>query len=138
MNGFNPCQQMWCSGSYTMSKEVHFPIKERAIERQRLIVAWGKRHRPGNQYKSARDGDHALVPFKCDLCVFQKLREHTPYPLAPEDTLLMACIRHINLDTFWSGAAATVRGNKDKLAEGLRMSAAVGLAGPYETDGPLP
>jgi hypothetical protein len=50
----------------------------------------------------------------------------------------MACIRRINLDAFWSRAAATVRGNKDKLAEGLRMSESVGLAGPYESDGSLP
>jgi hypothetical protein len=131
-----------------MSKEVRFPIKELAIdveenendpkERKGLIAAWGKRHRPGNQYKSARDGDHALMPFECNLCLFQKLRQHTPDPLAPEDILLLACIRRINLDAFWSWAAATVRGNKDKLEEGLRMSAAVRLAGPYETDGPLP
>jgi hypothetical protein len=131
-----------------MSEEVRFPIKERAIdveesaseprERQRLIAAWGKRHRPGNQYKNGRDGDHALVPFECDLCVFRKLRGHTPDPLAPADLLLMACIRRINLDAFWSRAAATVKGNKDKLAEGLRMSELVGLTGPYESDGPLP
>jgi hypothetical protein len=131
-----------------MSNEVRFPIKERAIgvdknengpkERQMLIAAWGKRHRPGNQYKSARNGDHALVPFECDLCIFRKLRGHTPDPLAPEDTLLMACLRRINLDAFWSRAAATVRGNKDKLAEGLQMLAAAGLSGPYKTDGPLP
>jgi hypothetical protein len=50
----------------------------------------------------------------------------------------MACIWCVNLDAFWSQASATVRGNKDKLAEGLRMSEAVGLAGPYELDGPLP
>jgi hypothetical protein len=30
-----------------------------------------------------------------------------------------------------------VKGNKDKLAEGLRMSQAVGLGGPYELDDPL-
>ncbi len=31
-----------------------------------------------------------------------------------------------------------MRGNKDKLAEGLQMSEAVGLSGPHEMDGPLP
>jgi hypothetical protein len=49
MNGFNPYhQRMWCGACYTMSNEVLFPIKERAInmeenenkpkERQRLIA----------------------------------------------------------------------------------------------------
>jgi hypothetical protein len=74
MNGINPCQQMWCSACYILSKEVRFPMKERAIdmeenknnpkERQRLIAAWGKWHRPGNQYKNGQDGDHARLPFE--------------------------------------------------------------------------
>ena len=85
-----------------MSEEVLFPIKEQAIdveenvnkpkERQRLIAAMGKRYRPGSQYKLGRDGDHLLVLFECDLCVFRKLRGHTPDLLAPSDTLLLACI----------------------------------------------
>jgi hypothetical protein len=85
MDAFNPCQHMmWCGACYTMSKEVHFPIKEQAIETEKnenkprewqgMIAAWGERHRLGNQYESDRGGDHALVPFECDFCVFRKLR----------------------------------------------------------------
>jgi hypothetical protein len=79
-----------------------------------------------------------MVPFECDVCVFRKLRGHTPDPLAPEDELLMACIRRVNLDAFWSRAKGTVLGNRDKLKDGLQLSETVGLKGPYEADGPLP
>ncbi len=112
-----------------MSPEVRFPMKERAIdteenendpkERQRLISAWGKRHRPGNQYKHARDGDHTLVPFECDLCIFRKLSGRSPREQEPVDDLLLGCIRRINLDAFWSSATSTVHGNRDKLAMGI-------------------
>jgi hypothetical protein len=72
-------------------------------------------------------------------CKRAKLRlTRPPHPLALSDTLLMACIWHINLDAFWSWAAAMVEGNKDKSAAVLQMSEAAGLAGPYETDGTLP
>jgi hypothetical protein len=79
-----------------------------------------------------------MVPFECDLCVFRKLRKHTPDPLSPEDELLMACIRRVNLDAFWSRAKGTVLGNRDKLADGLKLSETVGLKGPYESDGAFP
>jgi hypothetical protein len=123
-------------------EEALFPIKERAIdvekkrnepkERQWLIAAWRRRHRLSNQYKNGQDGDHVLVSFECDSCIFRKLRGHTPDPLASSNTLLRACIWRVNLDAFWSQDAATIKGNKDKLTEGLQMSEAVCLEGPYE------
>jgi hypothetical protein len=83
-----------------------------------------------SQYLVGQDRDHAMVPFECNLCVFRKLWGHTPDPLAPEDELLMACIRRVNLDGFWSGAKGTLLGNQDKIADGLQLSGSVGLKGP--------
>ena len=40
------------------------------------------------------------------------------------------------MDAFWSSATATVNGNKDKLDLGIRLSALVGLKGPYIYGGP--
>ena len=42
------------------------------------------------------------------------------------------------MDAMWSRASSTVRGQRDRLAFGLKMSALVGLEGPYEHHGPLP
>jgi hypothetical protein len=98
--------------------------------------AWGKR--ASNDFLVARDGDHLLVPFECDLCIFRKPQGCNPILTNPQESLLTACIRRANLDSFWSRAKAKVGGNRDKVAFGIKMSGLVGLLGPYESDRPLP
>jgi hypothetical protein len=79
-----------------------------------------------------------MVPFECDLCVFRKLRRRSPDITDAGDSLLLACIRRINLDAFWSRSKYTVQGNKEKIATSLEMSKLVRLEGPYLVDGSLP
>jgi hypothetical protein len=79
-----------------------------------------------------------MVPFECDLCIFRKLNGRSPREGDPIDGLLSGCIRRANLDAFWSSAAATVNGNRDKLVVGIRLSKLVGLDGPYMHEGPMP
>jgi hypothetical protein len=79
---------------------VKFPVKKKALdkyedledpnERERLQVAWGKMHEPDDEFH------------ECDLCVFRKLKKRSPDVTNPGDELLIACIRRINLDAFWS------------------------------------
>jgi hypothetical protein len=128
--------------------DVRFPVKKKALdeyedledpnERERLQVAWGKMHEPDDEFHFARNGDHCMVPFECDLCVFRKLKKRSPDITDPGDELLIACIRRINLDAFWSRSKSTVSGNREKIRTCLDLSKAVGLDGPYEVDGPLP
>jgi hypothetical protein len=108
------------------------------MHRQRMQAAWGKKQRAPDDFLKGRDGDHAMVPFECDLCVFRKLRNRSPDPTSPPDKLLQACIRRVNLDAFWSRSTATVRGNRDKIDQAIGLSQTVGLLGPYEAEGPLP
>jgi hypothetical protein len=71
---------MWCGACYTSSRDVLFHVKSRAEEeeerendpllQQRLKSAWGKKHRATGDFLVGRDGDHLLIPFECDLCVF--------------------------------------------------------------------
>jgi hypothetical protein len=79
-----------------------------------------------------------MVPFECDSCIFRKLHSRNPILSNAQDALLMACIRRLNLDAFWSRAKSTMISNRDKVAFGLKMSALVGLQGPYEADCSLP
>ncbi len=98
--------------------------------------AWGTRLRPKTDYKHARDGDHLMVPFECDLCIFRKLRGgNTPAVGSAQDNLLLACIRRISLDAFWSRASSTVKSNKDRIKSGLSLSNQLGLEGPYQFEG---
>ena len=139
---------MWCGGCYISHPAVTFHVNpletgggqsERDPRDQaRLTKAWGKRHRPPDAFLRARDGDHTMVPFECDLCIFRKLQGRSPEPRNPMDDLLLGTVRRMNLDAFWSSATATVHGNKDKLDLGIHLSKLVGLRGPYIHEGPFP
>jgi hypothetical protein len=93
---------MWCGECYFSDPEILFHVKQRAINkdknendpmhRQCMQAAWGKKQRAPDDFLRARDGDHAMVPFECDLCVFRKLRNWSPDPTSPPNKLLEACI----------------------------------------------
>jgi ferredoxin len=148
LKDYAPCRQMWCGECYTSNPNVLFQIKSRVEEeaerennplmQERLTLAWGNKHRSEKDFKVARDGDHLLVPFECDLCIFRKLKNRNPLLENQQDLLLMACVRRANLDAFWSRAKSTALTNREKVAFGINMSAAMGLLGPYESDSPLP
>jgi hypothetical protein len=148
MNDYAPCRQIWCGGCYTSSPNILFPVKTRVDQetergndpllQERMISAWGKKHRSADDFLVGRDGDHLLVPFECDLCIFRKLKRRNPLPANPQDDLMLACIRRANLDSFWSRAKSTVLANRDKVAFGIKMSATMGLLGPYKSNGSLP
>jgi hypothetical protein len=90
----------------------------------------GKVLHPGD-FLRGRDGDHLLlVPFECNLCIFQKLKEQSPLPSKYQDALLSTCIRRPNLDAFWSQAKGTAIGNRHKVTFAIKMSSLVGLQGP--------
>jgi hypothetical protein len=107
-------------------------------DQDRLQDAWGNRHTSTTDYHHARDGDHLIVPFECDTCIFIKLKQRHPEEENNKDVLLCQCIRRINLDAFWSRASSTVLGNRDKIRAALKLSEQVGLVGPYEHTGRLP
>lgn len=58
---------------------------------------------------------------------------------APKDDLILACIRRVNLDAFWSRERSTVEDQACKARYVLKLSEELGLpvAG-FENPGPLP
>jgi hypothetical protein len=149
VGSFPPCQRMWCGKFYTSENELGFHIskltEEEAVANAkpqdwpRILKNWGRKARSANDYLHARDGDCTLIPFECDLCIFRKLTK-TSAPVArnPQHSLLVSCIRRINLDAFWSRSTATVNENRDNLKQGLVLSLLVGLDGPYNHEGAYP
>ena len=103
---------------------------------ERLTLAWKREHQSKNAFKVGRNGDHTLVPFECDTCVFRKLKGVDPIKERAEDKLLLVCIGRESLHAIWIRATSTVNGQKDCLAFALKMSARVGLEGPYKHFGP--
>jgi hypothetical protein len=100
--------------------------------------AWGRKNPKKGDSLRARNGDHFLAPFECDICIFWKLKMSDLSLRDPQDDLLLACIRRMNLDAFCNRAKDTVNGNREKLADMLTLSDLVGLRGPCVHDGPYP
>ena len=86
----------------------------------------------------ARNGDHLLVPFECDTCIFRKLKKRDPITDSYQDQLLQVMVRRMNLDAFWSRARSTVGENTRRVRQTLKFSKMLGLEGPYEHQGPYP
>lgn len=107
-------------------------------DRERLEIAWAGTHRDPKDFLIARNGDHLMTPFCCDLCIFRILRGTNPRPDKESDKFLLACIRRINLDAFWSRSTGTVKENARRAKEILRLSAAVNIPDPFDYGGPFP
>ena len=118
--------------------EVEENGKEATEITERMSLIMKENSRNSNDYFEARDGDHLLVPFECDICIFRKLRRSDPKPNSSQDELLLQCIRRMNLDTFWSRARSTLVNNSRKVGRAIELSKLVGLEGSYEHSGPYP
>ena len=99
---------------------------------------WGRKGQKQNEFEEGRDGDHILNPFECDLCIFRKLKGRNPIGGKHRDDELLAYIRRMNLDAFWSRATSTVLGNRDKVKKMCEHSSRFGLSGPFVSSGPYP
>ena len=100
-----------------MKFQVHFLFADSKVneyEKVRLETTWGNRHRRKDDYLVMRNGDDLLIPFERDTYVFMKLREHDPDIRNNMDTLLLVCIRRVNLVAFWSRSSGTVKANAQK------------------------
>jgi hypothetical protein len=81
------CRSVWCGACYTSDPTDGFYIQDReqfnvettgGADQERMQVPWGQRVQPSMEFRSARDGDHLMVPFECDTCIFRKLKGRLP------------------------------------------------------------
>ena len=79
----------------------------------------------------ARNGDHLLIPYECPLCVFRKLRNHSPAKDSVADNLLLDFITRAILDAFLSRSTSTVRGYARQTWKLIEFTHAVGLDSPF-------
>ena len=95
----------------------------------RLRAAWKGKHQNQLDFKHARNGDHLLIPFECDLCIFRKLRRTEPIDSSHKDNILLECIRRANIDALWSRESSTVEANRKRVEKQLQLSQSVVLSG---------
>ena len=112
--------------------DFHIHSQERVEEendgQDRIESEWNKIHKSKDDFIHARNGDHLLIPFECDYCIFYKLKNHIPRLNHPQDQLLMGCLRRMNLDAFWSRTTSTVRANTLRANRMKKLSDLVGLS----------
>ena len=46
-----------------------------------------------HRFQVARNGDHMMVPFQCDLCHFMNIQKRAPLESSQQDELLKLAIR---------------------------------------------
>jgi hypothetical protein len=143
---WSPCMSAWCARCYTSRNELGFFIAESPENyadpdyEMAMDAKWRRKQNTRSElYLVAHWGDHLMLSFECDLCIFQKLLyKHQPDPQSQVDTCLMLTIWRINLDALCSRATSTIVCNAGVVARGLRHSAYLGLTGPYLETVPLP
>ena len=138
---FPPCRKCWCAGCYKERPELIFPgrtdgrVEEEDDDDPELVV--GKEEE--DRYRTARDGDHLLAPFECDLCSFRNLQGRDPVATSPQDGTLLATIRRVRLDVFWAREPSTVRGVLNTLRRDRQVAReAFGIAHPFPYRSPFP
>ena len=131
------CRQAWCGPCYVATDGGEFPIAIPVDEEGVEIEDYKGKGR----YLSARNGDHLITPFQCDLCQFRNLTDRDPQELIPQDNRLMKCIRRANLDALWSTEPDTVSKNLSELRRGSMLASTLGIQkkmfrpmGPYPVD----
>lgn len=91
-----------------------------------------------SRYKVARNGDHLLTPFQCDLCCFRNLQHRDPIPSLAKDNLLLCVIRRANLDAVWGREPQTVLATLRATKSMVRLWHTVGLPPQLPALGPYP
>ena len=73
-----------------------------------------------------------MVPFLCDICVFRRLTGRDYHLASGEnDLLLLAAIRRVQLDAFWSRAPSTVSKNATRVSAAITFAETFRLKIPF-------
>jgi hypothetical protein len=83
------CKSVWCGRYYTPPEQVKFYRHDIKVEGGFHWV----RPRDASRHLSARDGEHLVTPFQCNLCMFWNLHKGNP---GVPDLLLVECIHQTN------------------------------------------
>ena len=113
---------IWC-GRYYHSAEIdnHRIVKPQEEDGFELELDKDK-----GRHLFARDGDHLMISFQCELCQFRNLKGCDP-GIRDEDFLLLRTIRRANLDAFWSREPGTVEATRRDSRKLIKVGAQLGL-----------
>ena len=128
------CRKSWHARCYTASSLLTFKI---ATPENDEGVQWRKQSH-GHHFLSARRGDMLTSPFQCDYCWFFNITKRVARDIFNSDARLLAYIRRVNLDVFWSREPSTVANTMRALSKAKTLSDELGLPPVQLTVGPWP
>jgi hypothetical protein len=76
---------------------------------------------------AARNGDHLVTPFQCELCHFVNIQGRLPNDGSAKDDLLLRNIKRATLDSFWARDDDAVADHCRSLREYAKCSAEMGV-----------
>lgn len=90
------------------------------------------------RFLQARNGDHVIVPFQCELCHFRNVYGREPEADNYKDKELFVFARKANLHSFWSREHPTVRNNLKELIRMMKTEKRFGFVCTTPPLGPFP
>lgn len=137
---------MWCPGCYCANDEGLFHVAslktlaDQDDEDRIAASSWKKINKKdkSKDYLKGRRGDHLMVQFECDKCVFRKITGRAASYKNPTDVMLEKCIRRVLLDSFWSRASDTVTANARHVESIINSCLILNMNDPFPPSGPLP
>jgi len=86
----------------------------------------------------ARDGDHLMVTFQCELCHFRNIQGKNPSARKARDYDMLCHIRRANLDAFWSREPKSVQNNVKEARRSEQTADRFGIDSMTPPMGPFP
>jgi hypothetical protein len=85
-----------------------------------------------DRFRTARSGDHLILPFQCDQCHYCNIkgREADPEHVLADQTMMM-CIPRANLDAFWSREKTSVDANRQEGEKFVKIASLLGIDNPF-------
>jgi hypothetical protein len=95
------CMGMWHAKCYRQDPKDPFPVLHANDLDDAVLRSEQLESDDPDRFRKARDGDHLMCPFQCDVCHFRNIQGRSPSE-DHHDKLFMLCIRRANLDALWS------------------------------------
>ena len=108
----DPCNGAWHGACYKQSEKDNFPVFNQETEAEDLVSDDKMEEEDPKRFKEARDGDHLMTPFQCDVCHFENCKRRRPFLGNTQDEVALLGIRRANLDALWSRERSTVKVNR--------------------------
>ena len=121
------CRGVWDAACYIKYEWDDFPVLGRYDLDNSLMGVNKLQSDDPHMFQIGQNGDHIMVPFQCNLCIFLNIKNWRPQNASHQNWLLLLSIRRVILDSFWSRESSTVVANFREANREEKIKATFGL-----------